>query len=137
MCSIGLPYLGLQRINGARHQLKRLGEQVVEKPNEDAGVVTGQLAEVEIAQRTKKDLEEGRREGLLNITAKRSSTCRDRAACTAAHGTWRRAPAGDALLVATWFRQALLTLSSVSSGAPRFIDPATYSVVLMARSFQS
>ena len=29
------------------------------------------------------------------------------------------------------------TLSSVSSGAARFIPPATYSVVLIARSFQS
>ena len=53
----GCAHLALKvMVNVARHELGGLGEQVVEQTSEDAGVVRGELAQVEVAQRTQQDL---------------------------------------------------------------------------------
>ena len=43
-------------VNGARHQLGRFWEEVVQQAREDAGVISSQLAQVKIPQRPQKDL---------------------------------------------------------------------------------
>ncbi len=50
-------YLGLKfSVNGSRHQLHSLGEQVIQQTHEDASVICCQLAQVEISQSTQQHL---------------------------------------------------------------------------------
>ena len=50
-------HLGLKHvIDGAGHELERLGEQIVQQAHEDGRVVAGQLAQVEVTKGAKQDL---------------------------------------------------------------------------------
>lgn len=119
-------------VDGPGHGVQGLGEDVVQQPQEDAGIVSSQLAQVKVAEGPQQHL----REKTPALTM-RSVTPVPASSLAIGTGATRCGQSTVWNYTAAGWQGVRPALSSDSSGAARFMPPATVRVVLMARSFQS